>query len=310
MHFINKWSAKLCLPKKFFSSGLGLHSQKVCEWQRRYGIANQHNAQQPRLHWLTEEEHQKVVAFYQENEEHGYRRCTYMMMDQNIVAASPSAVYRALAKADVLRKRKVKKSLKGSGFDQPKAPHEHWHTDISYIKLGKIFYYLVCVLDGYSRSIVHWDIRKSMEDQDIHIVQQAAIEKHPGENPRFITDRGSQFSGREFKMFINQHGLSHVMTSPYYPQSNGKLERFHFTIKEECLRRKVPLDLEQAKRIVTEYIRHYNEERLHSAIGYITPLDKMLGRENEIFRVRDQRLEKAREERRKYNLQHQLRKSS
>ena len=229
-----------------------------------------------------------------------------MMIDQDIVAASPSAVYRALAKAGALRSRYKQKSLKGTGFQQPGKAHEHWHTDISYIKINKVFYYLVCVLDGYSRAIIHWDIRRSMEDQDIHVVQQAAIEKHPDKEPRFITDRGSQFSGREFKGFINQHGLTHVMTSPYYPQSNGKLERFHYSIKAECIRKKIPFDLEQAKRVVAEYIRYYNHERLHSAIGYITLIDKLNGKEKSIFDLREKRLEIARQKRRNKNSQIQL----
>ena len=299
--FVMHWSSKTELPQNFFLKYLCLSSQKFCDWKQRYGSINRHNGHLPRNYWLTDEEQEKIVEFYQNNENDGYRRCAYMMIDQNIVAASPSAVYRTLAKAGVLRSRYTQKSFKGTGFQQPSKAHEHWHTDISYVKVNKVFYYLVCVLDGYSRSIVHWDIRRSMEDQDVHIVQQAAVEKFPEQTPRFITDRGSQFSGREFKGFIKQHGLSHVMTSPYYPQSNGKLERFHYSIKSECIRKKVPFDLEQAKRVVFEYIRYYNQVRLHSAIGYITPIDKLNGKEKQIFKLRDHRLEEARKQRRKIN---------
>jgi len=300
------WSSKTELPQNFFLKHLSLSAQKFCDWKKRYGSINKHNGYLPRNYWLTDEEQKKIIKFYQNHESDGYRRCSYMMIDQDIVAASPSAVYRALSKAGVLRSRYTEKSLKGTGFQQPSEAHEHWHTDISYVKINKVFYYLVCVLDGYSRSIIHWDIRESMQDLDIHLVQQAAVEKHPDKAPRFITDRGSQFSGREFKGFIKQHGLTHVMTSPYYPQSNGKLERFHYSIKNECIRKRVPFDLEQAKRVVTEYIRYYNQERLHSAISYITPMDKLNGNEKAIFEIRDQRLEKARRERNENNYQHQL----
>lgn len=308
--FVCRMSGKTQLPQKFFTDKLSLHQPKFCEWKKRYGCPNNHNGQMPRDYWLTEEEQQTAIDFYLQNQEDGYRRCTYMMMDQNILAASPSAIYRTLSKAGVLRTRQTRKPKKGGGFEQPLFPHQHWHTDISYIKIDKVFYYLVCVLDGYSRVIVHWDIRCSMEDQDIHVVQQAAVEKYPDAKPRFITDRGSQFSGKEFKTFINLHGLSHVMTSPYYPQSNGKLERFHFSIKQECIRKKIPLDLEQAKRIAAEYIRYYNEERLHSAIGYITPMDKLEGREKKVFQLRDQRLEEARKNRRNQNRQIKLKMTS
>jgi transposase InsO family protein len=97
--------------------------------------------------------------------------------------------------------------------------------------------------------------------------------------------------------FIRISGMTHVKTSPFYPQSNGKLERFHGTIKEECIRPGVPLSLDDARRMVQEYITHYNETRLHSAIGYVAPLDKLEGRDIEIFKERARKLEAARESR-------------
>ena len=127
---------------------------------------------------------------------------------------------------------------KGKGFKQPLKPHEHWHTDISYVKIQHRFYFFICVLDGYSRFIVHWDLRENMKENDVAIVQQAALEKIPGVHPRYITDNGKQFTGKEFQYFIVLHGLTHVRTSPYYPQSNGKVERFHGAIKKECIRKK------------------------------------------------------------------------
>lgn len=83
-------------------------------------------------------------------------------------------------------------------------------------------------------------------------------------------------------------------TSPYYPQSNGKLERYHRTIKADCIRPGSPLSLEDAQRIIGKFVLHYNEVRLHSALGYITPKDKLAGRESEIFAQRDRKLEEAR----------------
>jgi putative transposase len=102
-----------------------------------------------------------------------------------------------------------------------------------------------------------------------------------------------------FKEFIRLSGMTHVRTSPFYPQSNGKLERFHKTFKGECIRPKVPLSLEDARRISAEYIEHYNNVRLHSAIGYVAPADRLTGRDEEIFKERDRKLEEARELRKK-----------
>ena len=99
---------------------------------------------------------------------------------------------------------------------------------------------------------------------------------------------------KEFKEFIRLCGMTHVRTSPYYPQSNGKKERWYQTLKRECIRRDTPLSLEDARRVVALYVEHYNQVRFHSAIGYVTPADKLAGRENGIFAARDRKLEENR----------------
>jgi putative transposase len=136
-----------------------------------------------------------------------------------------------------------------------------------------------------------------MEEIDIEAIVQRAREKFPGENPRIITDNGPQFISKDFKQFIRICGMTHVRTSPYYPQSNGKLERYHRTIKSECIRPQTPLSLEDARRIVARFVARYNNQRLHSALGYITPRDKLRGREREIFAERDRKLQEARRQR-------------
>ena len=146
--------------------------------------------------------------------------------------------------------------------------------------------------------IVAWDIRTTMREIDSEIVLQKAREAYPEARPRIITDQGSQFKSREFKSFITQWQASHVMTSPYYPQSNGKLERFHQTLKDQAIRPLTPLDVDDAKRITGDFIEYYNNTRLHSAIGFIAPKDRLAGRHHEIHKARDKKLEDARERRR------------
>ena len=119
----------------------------------------------------------------------------------------------------------------------------------------------------------------------------------PTKRPRIISDNGSQFMAKDFKEFIRLCGMTHVRTSPYYPQSNGKLERWHGTLKGECLRPGTPLSLEDARRLVSQFVEHYNQVRLHSAIGYVAPADKLAGREQAIFAARDRKLAAARERR-------------
>lgn len=226
-----------------------------------------------------------------------------MMIDADVVAVSPSTTYRILLKEGLISRWNKKKSKKGTGFKQPGAVHKDWHIDIAYVNLFGTFYYLCSILDGYSRYIVHWEIKECMKEEDVEIVIQKAREKYPEAKPKVISDNGPQFVAKDFKEFIRIAGMTHVRTSPYYPQSNGKIERFHRTIKHDCIRKKTPLDIEDAKRIIGQFIEHYNNLRLHSAIGYVTPLDKMLGNENQIFKQRDYKLELAREQRRLLRIQ-------
>jgi transposase InsO family protein len=171
-------------------------------------------------------------------------------------------------------------------YNRPKQKpglHEHWHVDVSYLNIAGTFYFLCSILDGYSRCIVHWEIREKMEEADVATIIQRARECHPGVTPRIISDNGPQFIAKDFKEFIRIAGMTHVKTSPYYPQSNGKIERWHKTLKGDCIRVKVPLSLDDARRSVSDYVGHYNNTRLHSAIGYITPTDKLAGRDQEIL---------------------------
>jgi len=220
-----------------------------------------------------------------------------MLLDADRVAASPATVYRVLKQAGCFARWNQLESRKGQGFQQPLAPHEHWHIDISYVNVCGTFYYLISVLDGCSRYIVHWELRESMKEADVEVVLQRAREAFPGVKPRLVSDNGPQFVAKDFKEFIRLSGMTHVRTSPYYPQSNGKLERWHGTLKQDCLRPGVPLSIEEARLLVSQFVQHYNHTRLHSAIGYVTPAVRLAGQQQIIFDERDRKLAAARTQR-------------
>jgi transposase InsO family protein len=136
-----------------------------------------------------------------------------------------------------------------------------------------------------------------MTEADIEIILQAAREQHPQARPRIISDNGPQFIARDFKEFIRIAGMTHVRTSPYYPQSNGKIERWHKSLKSECIRPGTPLTPEDGRRLIQQYVGHYNTVRLHSAIGFVTPADMLVGRQKAIHEARDHKLEEARRQR-------------
>jgi transposase InsO family protein len=293
--FIRTWSDKTDIPVCRFLPWIGIGTSKFHDWKQRFGKVNEHNAWVPRDHWLTDDEKEKICVFARQHPLEGYRRLTFMMLDADQVACSPASVYRVLKGAGLLAGSSPNITKKGTGFVQPLKPHEHWHVDVSHLNIAGTFYFLCSILDGCSRFIVHWEIRDKMEEGDVETILQRAREAYPDARPRIISDNGPQFIAKDFKEFIRSAGMTHVKTSPYYPQSNGKIERFHKTIKGECIRVLVPLSMDDARRIVTEYVSHYNTVRLHSALGYVTPKDKLEGRDKEIHAARDRKLAEARE---------------
>jgi transposase InsO family protein len=294
---VRVWSEKTEIPKTRLVGWLGIGRSKYYDWCRRYGKVNEHNGWIPRDHWLWPWEKDAIVDFYFDHPADGYRRLAYMLIDANVVAVSPSSVYRVLSVQGLLRRWNGKPSKKGAGFNHPDGPHQHWHIDVSYVNLGGTFYYLIAILDGYSRFLVHWDLRESMATTDVQIVLQKARELYPEAHPRVISDNAKQFTAREMKEFFRLKGMTHVRTSPYYPQSNGKLERWNGTVKRECIRPMCPSTIEEARRVVARYVDEYNNRRLHSAIGFVTPRDKLLGIDKQIWAERRQKLADARAQR-------------
>jgi putative transposase len=295
---VRRWASRTELSVVLLVAWLGIAWSKFGRWSRRLGTPNQHNALIPRDFWLEEWEKVAILTFRDLYPLEGYRRLAYMMLDADVVAVSPSSVYRVLKAAGKLAPRWGQPSKKGKGFEQPTRPHEHWHVDVSYINVCGTFFFLCSILDGYSRFIIHWEIRETMKEHELETIIQRARELYPGARPRIISDNGPQFVARDFKEFIRICGMTHVRTSPYYPQSNGKLERWFKTLKGECIRIKTPLSLEDARRVVAEFVSYYNTVRLHSAIAYITPSDKLAGRAEEIWAARRQKLATANAKRR------------
>lgn len=296
------------IPVKKLLPYIGLCRVKFYKWVKRAGVANRHNGKIPKTHWLTPDEIKAIEDFatehYSQNTyflKDGYRRVAYNMLDLNIAAVHPSSVYRILKKAGLLNKWNTDKSnLKGTGFKQPDYPHKHWHLDIKYLNFKGTFLFLISVLDGYSRYVLHHQVRHTMSEYDVQLTVQQAKEKFPLAKPRIITDNGSQFISKEFKQFIKDAEFTHVKTSINYPKANGKIERFHRTIGEECLRIKSPVTVDDFRIYIEDYINFYNTKRLHASINYLTPEDYLLGRKQERLVERELKLENAEVKRANY----------
>ena len=287
---------------------IGIARYKFYDWRERLGEENHHNGKIPKAHWLTPEERQSIIdyagQYMSENSYYlkdGYRRIAYMGIDENKFACSPTSVYRVLSKEGLLNKWKGKHtSSKGSGYRQPDAPFKEYHIDIKYINYKGTFLFLISIMDGYSRYIIHHELRLTMEEKDVEITVQKAIEKYPDKKPRIISDNGKQFISKDFQLFLKETGLQHIKTSIGYPQSNGKIERYHRSLEEECVRTKSMIDMEDAQRQIASYVYHYNNNRLHSALFYLRPIDFLNGNVDELLKIRQGKLDKATENRMNY----------
>ncbi len=255
---------------------------------------------------VLDEERDAIIAYRKttlaEGRATSYRIQTYEMLDRDIVAVSKSTVYRVLHEAGMIPSRTQQASSKGKGFDQPLALHEHWHTDISYLWEFGHRAYLISVLEGRSRAILHHTITHTMTAGDIERVLQRTQERYAGMTPRLITDNGGQFVSKQFKGFLEDNGYHHVRTSPNHPQANGKMER-QFRTTKEALRDRSILDFDDMVAHVDEIIHTYNHQRYHSAIGYVTPMDVLLGRADTIHQQRRYKLDEAKERRKEVHSQ-------
>lgn len=275
-----------------------ISSSKYYTWTSREGLPNNHNGKMPKDNWLLQWEKEAIIQYAKDHPGEGYRRLAYMMLDDNVVAASPSAVYRILKHYGLLNKWNVtKKSSKGRGFEQPSGPHQHWHVDIKYVNFKGTFLFLISVIDGYSRYIAHHELRQNMMEFDVEITVQKALEKFPHYAPRIISDNGSQFISKDFAIYLKFAGLQHIKTSIAYPQANGKIERFHRTIQEEHLKKSSMINLDDAKKQIADYIEFYNTKRLHSSLYYLTPNDYLMDAVKEKLEIRESKLQEARKNR-------------
>lgn len=239
----------------------------------------------PKAHWITPTERAAIVAYARAHPELGYTRLTYQMADTGVAAVSPSSVYTILKAEGLVGRWQAPREAHRQGFVQPERPHEQWHTDIAYLNILGTQYFLLAVLDGYSRAILHHEIRRTMTTTDVEIVLERALATLPpdGPRPRLITDNGSQYVSAQFTQYLRTSGLSHSRTRVGHPQSNGKYERWNQTAKVECVRRMAlggrddPDALPEAQDVMGRYVTHYNTARPHSALHYLTPADYLRG---------------------------------
>jgi putative transposase len=275
---------------------LGLPKARYHAWRKRARqarLADRFRA--PSLLWaILPEEKEAVITYALEHPRDGYRRLAWQMVDRNVAYVSPSSVYRILSDADLLYRWK-RSRRSGEAPPRPTRPNERWHVDIMYLRLANTWYFLVSVIDGYSRYVVHWELLSSMKAADVRLVVQQALDKS-GASPQIVSDNGSQFTGKDFKQLVRLFELEHIRIRTYHPESNGTIERFHRSTRE-ALGEEELKNLGTARELIGRWVEHYNSERLHAGLQYLPPAEYFRGDPEACLRERREKLERGRKHR-------------
>ena len=249
------------------------------------------SSQDARIPWnrLSSDEEAVVMAIAREDPDLSSRQLAAWITDHQDFSASEATVYRILRRAGLVKPPEMKLLAGKEYHRKTTGPHQLWATDASYFRVvGWGYYYLVTVMDDYSRFILSWKLQTDMTaDSLIEVVQLAVDTTRMTEVPvedrtNLLSDNGSGYVSRAFRDYLHLVGIHHILASPFHPQTNGKLERYHQSIKQEVnqIPYEMPADLEQA---IAEFVNYYNCRRYHKALGNVTPDDVLQGRRDYIL---------------------------
>jgi putative transposase len=283
---------------------LGVSKSSYYRWRQRKVESRKRTRPWNRI---TPEEEEKILEVARGFPELSSRQLSAWITDNGGFFVSESTVYRILRREGLV-KRQETKSVAGKEYHtKTRRPHQMWATDASYFRVvGWGYYYLVTVMDDYSRFILGWKLQKDMTaDSLIEVVQQAVDATEMTTVPvedrtRLLSDNGSGYISRAFRDYLNLVGVRHILASPFHPQTNGKVERYQQSLKREVnqLLYDFPSELERA---IADFVDYYNHRRYHKALGNVTPADVLYGRREQILERRMEVQIQTFERRRHYN---------
>jgi len=236
-----------------------------------------------------------------------HRKLVPKLADEWSVSVSASTVYRVLKEDDQISSKDDLTEDGNSRGDydySTEEPNELWQIDISYIPIkNHDFRYLISALDDYSRKIMNHVLSPTMGAKDlVDVIDDGILEYDLAEDPpKFLTDNGTQMTSRRFKEYVKSLDTDHLRTAYNHPETIGKIERYHRTVKDEDVFPKGYDDPFATKKGIKEFIHYYNYERPHEALGQVTPQQKYEGVAEKIKERREELKEQTLERRKKLN---------
>jgi putative transposase len=299
------WSAKRTL------AALGIPRRSYYRWLKEEAWAKvlpEEPVQPVQPYEALAEEKEAVLAYARKHPELRHRELAWRMVDEDVACLSPSTVYRILKEADLVCPWRRRAKRRRAPEEKATRPNQRWVTDVMQLEVAGGTYYFISFMDEYSRYIVHQELLLGMDGISSSLAAQAAIETLPRgedglprEKPEIQSDNGSSFIAREFLIVLKEHGLGHHRIKPHCPEENGVIERSFRTLRE-ALEGEEWTNLLEAERVLTRLVKWYNEERLHSALGYLPPEVEYRGNPEERKAERRRKLAQARHRRKEKNV--------
>ncbi len=270
-------------------SGLGIPKSNYYRWRQR-----ETNLRTRKRPWnrITPGEEAKILAVAIESPELSSRQLAVWLTDNESFAVSESTVYRILRREGLVKRQETQLKAAKEYHTKTTGPHQLWATDASYFKVaGWGYYYLVTVMDDYTRFILAWKLQKDMSANSLIEVVQDAVDAtgmtdvHVEDRTNLLSDNGAGYLSRSFRDYLQLVGIRHILAAPFHPQTNGKLERYHQSIKKVVnqLLYEAPGQLEKA---IADFVDYYNYRRYHKALGNVAPADVLYGRREQILKRR------------------------
>jgi putative transposase len=268
---------------------LGIPKSSYYRW--RQGQPDSGNRKRPWNRIIPEEEH-KVLAVARDSSELSSRQLSAWITDNEGFAISESTVYRILRREGLVKRQETQLMAAKEYHTKTTRPHQMWATDAAYFRVvGWGYYYLVTVMDDYSRFILAWKLQKDMSANSlIEVVQEAVDATGMTDVPvedrtRLLSDNGAGYVSRTFREYLRLVGIGHILAAPYHPQTNGKVERYQQSLKREV--NQLPYELpSQLERAIADFVNYYNYRRYHKSLSNVTPADVLYGRREEILERR------------------------